>query len=316
MSTKSNSAYPSSTHRAGAVRRRLLAAVAAASAAAAAVAGTPSVAPALKPVAPYASTPEQAKITYDDVTFGAVDGTTLHGWFLPFQDQEGKAFREPAPIVIMPTDGNDNMGSLLWHYYNFFRGAPWHVLMFDWRGFGSSARWNIDTTLVIIPEFQTDLAAAIDYAKERPEFDGQHLGILACEAAAAVALAAAATRDDVDAVAVRGAYTTQAEFCARCRAQKLPVACTANPGWPAEREPIRIAPRVKTPVLVVVGESDALTPPAMAQALHAALAGPKQYWVAPRAGHTGFESPEYIHLKPFTVKLHGFFGRHLGTAGR
>ena len=303
------SARRSAGHRRQAV---LMAAVLAA----AGLMGAPEVASALRPAVRYASTPEQADIAYDDVTFAAADGAMLHGWFLPFQDQGGKAFREPAPIVIMPTDGNDNMGSLLWHYYNFFRGTPWHVLMFDWRGFGSSARWDIDTTLVVIPEFQADLAAAIQYAKERPEFDGQHLGILACEAAAAVALAAAATRDDIDAVVVRGAYTTQAEFCARCRGQKPPVACTPNPGWPAELEPIRIAPHVKTPVLVVVGEGDALTPPAMAQALHSALGGLKQIWVAPRSGHTGFESPEYIHVKPFTVKLHGFFGRHLGTKGR
>jgi pimeloyl-ACP methyl ester carboxylesterase len=261
----------------------------------------------------YVDTPEKGKMVYDDVTFGTTDGVFLHGWFLPFQDQHGEGFREEKPIIIMVTDGTDNMGSLLWHYYNFFRGTPWHVLMFDWRGMGTSTRWNVDTTQAVIPEQIADLKAAIAYAKERPEFDGSHLGIFGFGAGAAVALATAAAREDIQAVAVRGVYTKQTDFCARRRAAKPPIACVPNPKWPADLEPIAVAPRLKTPVLVVVGEGDEMTPPAMAQAIHESLAGPKQLWVAPKSGHEGYDAPEYIHLKPFTVKIHSFFGRYLGT---
>ena len=268
---------------------------------------------ALKRAEKYLSTPEMAKMVYDDVTFGTADGLLLHGWFLPFQDQYGEAHREPKPTIILVTDGTDNMGSVLWHYYNFFRGAPWHVLMFDWRGMGTSARWSADTTQVVIPEQLKDLKAAIQYAKERPEHDGEHLGVFAFGAGAAVALAAAAGAEDIQAVAVRGIYTTQSEYCARRRAARPPMACNANPKWPAELEPIQAASRVKGAVLVVVGENDGVAPKEMAQAILERIPGPKQLWVAPKAGHEGYDAPEVIHLKPFTVKIHGFFGRYLGT---
>jgi pimeloyl-ACP methyl ester carboxylesterase len=125
-----------------------------------------------------------------------------------------------------------------------------------------------------------------------------------------------AARSDVQALVVRGIYTTQAEYCARVTSTNAGARCSANPSWPARREPIRVATSVKTPVLLVVGEEDRLTPPAMARAVHDSLAGPKELWIAPQAGHTGFESPEYVHQRPFAVKLHGFFKLHLGTAGR
>jgi pimeloyl-ACP methyl ester carboxylesterase len=260
----------------------------------------------------YTSRPESAKIVFEDVSISTSDGLSLHGWFLPYQDQEGHGFQDERPIVLLLTDGTHNMGELLWHYVNFLRGAPWHVLMFDWRGTGTSSPWASDTTLVVFPEQLIDLRAAIDFAKTRPEFDGKHLGIFAHSAGTAVALAVAAEREDLKAIALRGVFTTQAELCASRGAQNKGSRFRPHPGWPADLEPIRVAQRVKTPTLIVVGEEDKITPPAMAQAVHEALGGPKQYWAAPKSGHEGFDSPEAIHLSPFRVKLHGIFGRYLG----
>jgi pimeloyl-ACP methyl ester carboxylesterase len=251
-----------------------------------------------------------AGIVYEDVTFDTTDGVQLHGWFMPFQDQEGEAFDDPGPVVILPSDGNDNMGSVLWHYFHFFRGTPWHVLAFDWRGFGKSGAWEIDTTSVVIPELVTDLEAAINYAKGRPEFNG-NLGVMAWGPAGAVAMAAAAGRDDVGAIAVRGIYTTQAEYCARLTLDTGESRWLPNPAWPSDEEPIAIAPKLEVPVFVVVGENDTVTPPAMAEAVHDSLAGPKKLWVAPGASVV----PEAMHVMPFAIKLHEFFRAHLGTGG-
>lgn len=267
---------------------------------------------ALRHAEKYLSKPEMAKMAYEDVRISTPDSALLHGWFFPFQDQGGRAFNEPKPVIIMVTDGTDNMSSLLWHYYQFFRGTPWHVLMFDWRGMGTSSAWNIDTTQVVMPEQLIDLRAAIVYARDRPEFDGNHLGLFGYGAGAAVVLAVAAERHDLAAVALRGVYTTQSDFCARARAAKPPVRCGPHPDWPAELEPIRVAPRITAPVFIVAGEKDAMAPPEMGQAVHDLLAGPKQFWSAPKAGGEVNELPEVIHFQPFLVKLHGFFGLHLG----
>jgi hypothetical protein len=86
---------------------------------------------ALRPNRPILSTPSMAEIVNENVTFQTTDGLTLHGWFLPFQDQSKRAIPTPGPIIILPTDGSDSRGSVLWHYYMMLLGTPWHVLTFD-----------------------------------------------------------------------------------------------------------------------------------------------------------------------------------------
>jgi uncharacterized protein len=268
---------------------------------------------ALRPMREIQSKPEMAEIVYENVTFRTADGLALKGWFFPFQDSTHTAIPKPGPIILLPSDGSDNRASVLWHYAMLLLGRPFHVLTFDWRGFGESANWDIDTTQVVIPELLTDFKAAIEYAKTRPEYDGEHLGVLACGPAAAVALAAATAPTDLDAVVVRGVYTNQAEYCAGRRVAKPPQACTTNTKWPAALEPVAAAAKVQVPVMVIVGEKDDVTPPRMAETVMKALAGPKELWIAPQAGHSGFESPEYVHTRPVNVKINNFFFRHLGT---
>jgi pimeloyl-ACP methyl ester carboxylesterase len=267
---------------------------------------------ALRPNRPILSTPSMAEIVNENVTFPTSDGLTLRGWFLPFQDQSKRAIPTPGPIIILPSDGSDNRGSVLWHYYMTLLGTPWHVLTFDWRGFGDSSNWDIDTTQVVIPEFITDLKAAVEYAKTRPECNGR-VGILAYGPATAVALAAVASGADVDAMVLRGVYTRQADYCAGRQAAKPPVPCTPNARWPALMEPVVAAGHVTTPVLLVVGEKDEVTPPAMAETIRKALAGKTELWRAPGAGHTGFDSPEYRYTRQFAVKMHEFFKLHMGA---
>jgi alpha-beta hydrolase superfamily lysophospholipase len=268
---------------------------------------------ALRPLREIQSKPDLAQIVYENVAFRTADGLTLRGWFFPFQDSTHTAIPKPGPIVILPTDGSDNMASVLWHYAMLMLGRPYHAMAFDWRGFGESANWDIDTTQVVIPELITDFKAAVEYAKTRPEYDGDHIGVFACGPGAAVVLAAAATQADVDAIALRGVYTNQAEYCAGRRTANPPVACTANPKWPAGLEPVAAAAKVQVPVLLIVGEKDEITPPAMSQTIMKALAGPKELWIAPQAGHAGYESPEFVHTRPVNGKVNNFFYRHLGS---
>ena len=268
---------------------------------------------ALRPMREILSKPDMAEIVYENVSFRTADGLTLKGWFLPFQDSTHTAIPKPGPIVILPSDGSDNMASVLWHYAMLMLGRPYHVLTFDWRGFGESANWDIDTTQVVIPEFITDFKAAVDYAKSRQEYDGQHIGVFACGPAGAVALAAAASQADIDAIVLRGVYSNQAEYCAGRRVATPPVSCTTNGKWPVGLEPVAAAAKVQIPVMVMVGEKDEVTPPAMSETVMKALAGPKELWIAPRAGHSGFESPEYLLTRPVNVKLNSFFSRYLGS---
>jgi pimeloyl-ACP methyl ester carboxylesterase len=78
-------------------------------------------------------------------------------------------------------------------------------------------------------------------------------------------------------------------------------------------EPVVAAGHVTAPVLLVVGEKDEVTPPAMAETIRKALGGKTELWRAPGAGHTGFDSPEYRYTRQFAVKMHEFFKLHMGA---
>lgn len=306
-----------------------------------------STAASLQPSEVYTQLPDDAGIAYDDVSFQTVDGLTLHGWFIPFQDQEGNPDRFPAPLIVVPAAAEGNMGGMLWHYAMLFRGAPWHVLMFDWRGFGTSDPWPVARGSVVMAEFIRDLNAALDYAKTREEWDHQHLAIFALEMGAAVAMAVAAERDDLACLATRGLYSTQEELVrnetvaasvgavgsggggaregqavggreggaggAGGDVASPPEPSRVNPEYPEALEPIRVAPKVEEPVFIAVGEEDAITPPSMAERICDALAGRCHMWTAPESGHSYPDYPELVNLTEFTANLHSFLRRYVGV---
>jgi pimeloyl-ACP methyl ester carboxylesterase len=268
---------------------------------------------ALEPLREYVQTPEQAGISYEDVSFVTADSVVIHGWFLPFQDREGAAHGRAGPIIVIAPPDEENMGALLWHYYHFFWGAPWHVLVFDWRGFGASGDWPIDEQLLVLPEFNRDLHAAIDYAKTRPEWDEEHLGVFAFGMGAAVSMAVAADREDLTCLALRGLYTTQEELAANLQLAMPDRAVKVNSAMRPTLEPRAAAKRVTAPVLIVVGDLDAIATPEMAARVGAALGDRGRVWTAHGAGHAPDRLPEMTTQREFTAQLHSFLRRYLGT---
>ena len=268
---------------------------------------------ALSPQFEYTQNPEQGNIAYDDVRFETADGVGLHGWFLPFQDQEGGADTRPGPVVILVPPADVNMGDLLWHYHRFLRGTPWHVLVFDWRGYGTSDEWEIPNDQVILPEFVRDLSAAIDFVKTRPEWDEEHIALFGFQMGAAVAMATAAQRDDLSCMVLRGIYTDQASLVANLNTVQSEKTFTVNTEYPAALDPIRVAPQVTVPTLFVAGGEDPVTTLAMTDAVREQFGGKTDRWVAKRAGWKGGDIPEAVKMSEFTARLHAWYRRFIGT---
>jgi pimeloyl-ACP methyl ester carboxylesterase len=116
-------------------------------------------------------------------------------------------------------------------------------------------------------------------------------------------------------VAIRSPWTTQAEFIKNARKVEPDQLLVPNESFNAANEPIRVAPQVKIPVWIAVGEIDPLTTPKMGQQIYEVLGGKRQYWQADGAGHTGAEMPENVQISLFTAQIHSFYRRYLGTAG-
>lgn len=78
-------------------------------------------------------TPKKWKMEFEDVRFPSSDGTMLHGWFLP-----NRRTKKPAKGTVVYHHGNQ--GAIAYHLglVYWLMDAGYHVLLYDYRGFGSS----------------------------------------------------------------------------------------------------------------------------------------------------------------------------------
>ena len=250
--------------------------------------------------------PAEFGLTCEDVSFQTSDGLILHGWFLPASQKATGS----EPDSLADTDDAAELGAcpplrrptakgLVVHFHGnaanvtahlslvaWLPKAGYHVLMFDYRGFGKS-QGHVTRAGTI-----RDGHAALDYALSRPEakdlplfFYGQSLG-------GAVAIVVAAERHEVRAVVAESTFSTYRGIAAR-HAQRLVhirwlanllATCTISAGFdPLDAVP-RLAPR---PLFVIAAEDDDICFPKLARELYDAAAEPKFYWLVPEAEHLG-----------------------------
>ena len=110
----------------------------------------------LLPSAEYAITPEDYGMDYKEVEISGE--VKLHGWFF-------KPTEATKKIVIISDDGKGNMADNIEIVSNFL-SLGYHVLTYDYRGFGKSGEFKINSKFFIRSEFQKDLESVINYVKK------------------------------------------------------------------------------------------------------------------------------------------------------
>jgi fermentation-respiration switch protein FrsA (DUF1100 family) len=292
---------------------------------------------ALKPEAAYPATPGDYGIVFEDVTFEASDGVSLHGWFFPAQDTTGIATRivgrlipvpealrrEPRPyatlddqpratVIVCCGDAGNMSYLMLYAYQLCTRG--FNVLTFDWRGFGASDAWPTDADVLSYAEYLLDYEAAIDYLLGRDEVDQERIGLFGFSTGAYLSFGVAAKRKDIAAIAVRGLITSFDDALPILNRIDPDRALSAPSNYPDELIPVKAALTMTVPTLLIVGEDDTRTPPWMSERVHGELKGPKELWIVEGAGHGGQYAPEYVNYPEFFVRLGAFFGKYLGVS--
>ncbi|HKO68913.1 MAG TPA: alpha/beta hydrolase [Burkholderiaceae bacterium] len=220
------------------------------------------------------TTPAQVGVRADDVQIVAVDGSHLHGWFLP---AVGKAKGTVLHLHGNAANISNHLPLVSWlpaHGYN--------VLMVDYRGFGRSQGKPSLHGIV------DDAAAALAYLRSRTDVDPKQLIVLGQSIGGATALRLLAC----DASGVRIAVIDSAFASYRGIARDAtaggplaPVAVMTAGLLPGpEKDPITALESIRVPLIFVHGKKDSIIDAANSERLHEAAPG-SRHWSVPDAMH-------------------------------
>jgi pimeloyl-ACP methyl ester carboxylesterase len=112
----------------------------------------------LNPSKEYKIKPEKYGMVYKEEKILTKDGANLNAWFF-------ESPKKTTNWVIISGSGDGNMADNIEICGNFL-SAGWNVLMYDYRGYGSSSDFQIDPDTYIYPQFLNDLNAACDYLRK------------------------------------------------------------------------------------------------------------------------------------------------------
>lgn len=217
------------------------------------------------PVPGLAATPARAELGFDDVFFETEDGLTLHGWWIPTEV-------EPALGHVLLFHGNaGNIGHRVLHA-ELLTDAGFDVFVFDYRGFGRSegAPSEVGT--------HRDARAALRATLQRPGVRPDRIVYLGVSLGGAVALALA-VESPPRGLVLQSTFTSVRDVAA-IHYSVIPRVVVPD-AYPS-RERIGA---LRSPLLVLHGDSDRVIPLSHGKALLAAAPEPKRLRVFPGLGH-------------------------------
>lgn len=239
----------------------------------------------------------------EEVRFTTSDGLSLAGSFF-----RARGDRRNGLIVFC----HEYLGSR-WSvlpYADALRGLGFDLFSFDFRNHGDSDREERYEPLQWVSDReQTDLRAALDYLRSRPDHDPAGFGLYGISRGGGTAIAVGAESPDVWAVVTDGAFPihgTMLKYILRWAEiyvgrwfpwKSMPVAFFAGLAIASrlraervlnrkfisvERAATLLAPR---PLLMIHGERDNYIGPDIARGLFDAAREPRELWLVPGAKH-------------------------------
>ena len=236
-------------------------------------------------------TPAELSLSYQDVFFTAVDGTRLHGWFLPAQGE--------VKGTVLHLHGNAaNIGDHVWAV-RWLPPAGYQVLTFDYRGYGRSQG---ETSLA---GAQQDIDAALGFLLQRADVEPKQVVVLAQSLGGAMGiynLAHSPWRSQVRLLVVDSAFSSYQGIAREKMAaswltwplQWLPFLLLSDDYAPQQS----VANLTPMPVLFIHGTGDEVVPAHHSEQLYAAANSPKTLWLLPNVPHTAG-----LELQPNRARL-------------
>jgi fermentation-respiration switch protein FrsA (DUF1100 family) len=253
---------------------------------------------------PY--TPKDFGLAYEEVSFQSHDGLKLTGWFLPS--------KEPSDTTIIIQHGlGSNAGDMLLNTICLTREGKWNLFYYNFRGHADS-QGNLTS---LGPLELKDMESALVFLKKGKPEAARRLAVYGHSLGAAVAIAGAARRPEIEGVAAESPFTRTRDTVTRFARvfygiPKFPFMYLALFlaslrlrislwGFAPIDEVGRIAPR---PFFLIHAERDMRMPSCDMQALMAAAGEPKELWIAPGADHG---EPWMVAKEEYERRLVKFF---------
>lgn len=284
---------------------------------------------AIKPDRTYRFYPEKLSLIYKDLDVTTSDGLKIKTWFFPAQhtpsEQEinsswEKAIKKPyttidnnpRPTLIIANGDAGNMSYQQLHHAQYFTSKGYNVVTFDWRGFGESSEWDMDTDYLVYSELLIDYDAVIKEVLKQSEVNTDNIAVYGWSTGAYLSMAAANKYDNIKAFIGIGLITSFTEVVPiLMKSQNKSENNLIVPDdFPKEKLPIYLAPTYEKSVFLIVGEKDDRTPIWMSEKIYSLLPSKKELWIVEGAEHGGQKGP----LRDFDLfhkKVLEFLKKHI-----
>jgi len=227
------------------------------------------------------------------------DHVRIEGWLIRCRNPEG--------VLILSHGFGTGKADLLDVAKAFYSQGPYHLLLIDFRGHGSSGgnRLSFGAREIL------DIQSVLDFLSTDPEMRDLPIGYYGVSMGGAIGLIAAAHLSRICAVVSDSAYDALGDAIARAvrmsyYVPRIPLGqviiwCSElRMGCRAQNlSPIQVIGRISPrSVMLVHGMNDKTAPPGAALSLFRACGEPKRLWLVPEAEHVASfyrNTQEYVH---------------------
>ena len=198
-----------------------------------------------------------------EVKVTTADGISLLSWYLPPPDTR--------PVLVYFHGNGGHIGYRAERLRRFARDSL-GVLMLEYRGYSGNPGTPTEAGLYADAEAALDFLAAAGLGPDRLVLYGESLG-----SGVAVALAA---RRNIAGLILEAPFTSVADV-AQFHYSFVPASLLVRDRF----DSLSRIGQLKAPLLVLHGERDRVVPVRFGRALFDAAPDPKEFWLAPGAGH-------------------------------
>ena len=283
----------------------------------------------IKPDRRYRFYPEKLGLIYKEIKVVTPDGLKIKTWFYPAQDSLTQTERENAwnnprikpyqtideqkrPTIIICNGDASNMSWQQYYMVMAYTAKGYNVATFDWRGFGESDEWEMNTDYLVYTELLIDYNSVIEEIIKQPEVISNRIALIGWSTGAYLSMAAASKRPEVKCFVGQALMTSFKEVIPTLRKiEKFKEKILIVPSdYPEELNPIELAPKFDKSTFLIVGEKDDRTPVWMSKKIIEKMKGDTELWIVPEAVHGGPDGPTK-NFNLYNQKILEFMDKYL-----